>query len=203
MAYVTFFSSFSLLTFNRLKKLFLRLKPKQKPLLWHKMPLYRKWFLRRKQYLMLKGGDSNRVCTNNPQEKKNDFTEVTSKDQEIESTQAYPNPLFLFLSPPLKVVCSKLLSKYPEMMEDTNKWILLFMSFMLEQIGFVVSQLQSKGKEDSLTLSFDEFLSILGDAQSIGFNVEWLKIHVIALKDLKKVGVVCLCFFVLASTIES
>ena len=73
MVYVTFFPSFSLLNFDRLKKLFLILKPKQKPLLWHKMPLYKKWFLRRKQDLMLKegvGGDSNRVYSNNPQEKK-------------------------------------------------------------------------------------------------------------------------------------
>ena len=46
---------------------------------------------------------------------------------------------------------------------------------MLEWIGFVMSQLQSKGKEDSLTLSFDEFLSTLGDDESIGFNVKLAK----------------------------
>ena len=61
----------------------------------------------------------------------------------------------------------------------------------------------SKGKKDSLTLSFDEFLSTLGDAESMGFNVEWLKSHVIALKDLKKARAFCLCFFVLTSTIEN
>ena len=55
------------------------------------------------------------MYTDNPQEKE-DFAEVTSKDQENESTKVDPNSLFLLLSPPLKVVCSKLLSKYPEMM---------------------------------------------------------------------------------------
>ena len=73
-------------------------------------------------------------------------------------------------------------------MEDTNNQILPFRSFILEQIRFVVFQLQYNGKEDSLTLSFDEFLSTLGDAESMGFNVKWLKSHVIVLKDLKKVG---------------
>ena len=56
---------------------------------------------------------------------------------------------------------------------------------MLERIGFVISQLQSKDKEDSMTFSFDEFLATLGDAESMGFNVEWLKSRVIALRDLK------------------
>ena len=58
-------------------------------------------------------GDSNQVYTNNSQ-KKEDFTEVTSKDQESESTKADPNPLISLLSPPLKVVSFKLLSKYPK-----------------------------------------------------------------------------------------
>ena len=71
------------------------------------------------------------MYTNNPQEKE-DFAEVTSKDQENESTKVDPNSLFLLLSPPLKVVCSKLLSKYPEMMGDTDKWTLPLKSFMLE-----------------------------------------------------------------------
>ena len=70
-------------------------------------------------------------------------------------------------------------------MGDTDKWTLPLRSFMLERIGFVISQLQSKDKEDSMTFSFDEFLSTLGDAESMGFNVEWLKSHVIALRDLK------------------
>nr|POE52424.1 hypothetical protein CFP56_66182 [Quercus suber] len=67
-----------------------------------------------------KKGDSNRVYTDNPQEKE-DFTEVTSKDQERESTKVDSNPLISLLSPPLKAVCSKLLSKYPEIVGDTNK----------------------------------------------------------------------------------
>ena len=71
------------------------------------------------------------MYTDNPQEKE-DFAEVTSKDQENESTKVDPNSLFLLLSPPLKVVCSKLLSKYPEMMGDTDKWTLPLKSFMLE-----------------------------------------------------------------------
>ena len=71
------------------------------------------------------------MYTNNPQEKE-DFAEVTSKDQENESTKVDPNSLFLLLSPPLKVVCSKLLSKYPKMMGDTDKWTLPLKSFMLE-----------------------------------------------------------------------
>ena len=53
------------------------------------------------------GADSNRMYTDNPQEKE-DFIKVTSKDRESESTQADPNPLFSLLSPPSKVVCSKL-----------------------------------------------------------------------------------------------
>ena len=57
---------------------------------------------------------------------------------------------------------------------------------MLGQIRLVVSQLQSKGKKDNLTLSFDELLSTLGDAEGIGFNVKWLKSCVIALGDLMK-----------------
>ena len=51
-----------------------------------------------------------------------------------------------------------------------------------------MSQLQSKGKEDSLTLSFDEFISTLGDDESIGFNVKWLNSRVIALRGLKRAG---------------
>ena len=85
-------------------------------------------------------GDLNWVYTNNFQEKE-DFTEVTSKDQESESTEADPNPLILLLSPALKVVCSKLLSKYLEIMRDNDKWTLPPRSSMLENIGFVVSQL--------------------------------------------------------------
>ena len=187
MAYMTFFSSFSILTFDRLKKLFLRLKQKRKPSFWHKVPLYRKWFLMRKQNLMLKWGILTRCKMTIPKRKKN-FIEVTSKDREIESTEADPNPLFSLLSPPSKVVCSKLLSKYPKMMGDIDKWTLPLRSFMLERIRFVLSQLQFKGKEDSLTFSFDEFLSTLGDAESMSFNVKWLKSCVIALRDLKRAG---------------
>ena len=53
---------------------------------------------------------------------------------------------------------------------------------MLGRIGFVVSQLQSKGKEDSLTLSFDELLSTLGDVEGMSFNIEQLKSRVITLR---------------------
>ena len=134
---------------------------------------------------MLKGGDLNRVYIDNPQEKE-DFTEVTSKDQESESTKADSNPLISLLSPLLKAVCSKLLLKYPEIVGDTEKWTLSLRSFMLGRIGLVISQLKSKGKMNNLTLSFDELLSTLGDAKGIGFNVEWLKSRVIALRDLMK-----------------
>ena len=48
--------------------------------------------------------------------------------------------------------------------------------------------MQSKGKEENLTLSFNEFLSTLGDAESMSFNVKWLVSHVIAFRDLNKVG---------------
>ena len=134
------------------------------------MPLYRKWFLRRIES-DAERGDSHRMCTDNPQERE-DFIEVASKDQESESTEADPNPLLLLLSPSLKAVCSKLISNYPEMMGDTDKWTLSLRGFMLGRIGFVISQLQSKGKENSLTLSFNELLFALGDAEGMGFNVE-------------------------------
>ena len=71
-------------------------------------------------------------------------------------------------------------------MRDTDKWTVPLKSFMLECIGFVVSQLQSKGEEDHLTLSFDELLSTLTEVDGMGFNVEWLKSHVMTLRDLKK-----------------
>ena len=70
------------------------------------------------------------MCIDNPQEREG-FTEVTSKDQESESTKANPNPLLSLLSPSLKAVCSKLLSNYPEMMGDTDKWTLSLRGFML------------------------------------------------------------------------
>ena len=146
---------------------------------------------------MLKRGDSNQMYTEKSQEKE-DFVEVTSQDQESESTEATPNPQFSLLCPPLKIVCSKLVSKYSKMMGDTEKWTLPLRSFMLERIRFVLSQLQSKGKEDNQTLSFDEFLSTLGDVKSMGFNVEWLKSRVIILIDLKGQGLLfmllCPCF---------
>ena len=55
-------------------------------------------------------------------------------------------------------------------------------------IGFVISQLQTKGKKDSLTLSFNEFLFTLGDAKSMGLNVEWHKSRAITVRDLKRAG---------------
>ena len=134
-----------------------------------------------------KKGDLNHEYTDNLQEKE-DFTKITPKDQVSESTKANPNPLISLLSPPLKVVCFKLMSKYPEIMRDIDKWILLLRSFMLEHIVFVMSQLQSKGKEDHLTLFFDEFLSTLIEVDGMGFNVEWLVSCVMTLIDLKKAG---------------
>ena len=127
------------------------------------------------------------MYTDNPQEKE-DFAKIISKDRESESTEVDPNLLLSFLSPSLKAICSHLLSNYPEMMGDTDRWTLSLKGFMLGQTGFVVSQLQSKGKKDSLTLSFDELIFTIGDAEGKGFNVEWLKNRVIALRDLKEVG---------------
>ena len=74
----------------------------------------------------------------NPQEKE-DFTKVTSKDQESESTQTDSDPLFSSLSPDLRATCSQLLSKYPETMQDINKWTLSLRNFLLGQIGSIVS----------------------------------------------------------------
>ena len=132
-------------------------------------------------------GDSNRVYAENPQ-KKEDFAEATSKDQEGESTHTDFDPLFSLLSPDLRATCSQLLSKYPETMKDTNKWTLSLRGFLLGQIGFVVSQLQSKGKENCLDLPLDEFLSTLSEAEGLSVNVGWLKSRVTALRDLKKAG---------------
>ncbi|XP_030962283.1 ubiquitin carboxyl-terminal hydrolase 12-like isoform X1 [Quercus lobata] len=132
-------------------------------------------------------GDSNRVYVENPQ-KKEDFARATSKDQEGESTQTDSDPLFSLLSPDLRATCSQLLSKYPEMMKDTNKWTLSLRGFLLGQIGFVVSQLQSKGKENCLDLPFDAFLSTLSEAEGLSVNVGWLKSRVTTLRDLKKAG---------------
>jgi len=91
MVYVTFFPSFSLLIFDKIRKLLLRLRQRRKPFLKHMVPSYRRWFLKRKQNLMLKRGDSNQMYTEKSQEKE-DFVEVTSQDQESESTEATPNP---------------------------------------------------------------------------------------------------------------
>ena len=79
---------------------------------------------------MPRGGDSNQVYTDNTQEKE-DFTEDTSKDQKNESTKVDSNPLLSLLSPSLKVMCSKLLSKYLEIVGDTNKWTLSLKGFIL------------------------------------------------------------------------
>ena len=50
-------------------------------------------------------GDSNRVYAKNPQEKE-DLTEVTSKDQERESTKTDFDSLLSLLSPDLRATCS-------------------------------------------------------------------------------------------------
>ena len=131
--------------------------------------------------------DSNRVYTENPQEKE-DLTEATSKEQEGESTSTASDPLLSLVSPNLRVICSLLLYKYPKTMKDTSKWTPSLRSFLLQQIGSIISQLQSKGKEECLVLPLDNFLSTLSETESLRVNVGWLKSHVIALRDFKKVG---------------
>ena len=73
-------------------------------------------------------------------------------------------------------------------MRDTSKWTLSLRGFLLQQIESIISQLQSKGKEDCLALPLDNFLSTLSEAESLSVNADWLKSHVTALRDLKKVG---------------
>ena len=73
-------------------------------------------------------------------------------------------------------------------MRDTSKWTLSLKSFLLQQIRSIISQLQSKGKEDCLALSLDNFLSKLSEAESLSVNVDRLKSRVTALRDLKKTG---------------
>ena len=131
--------------------------------------------------------DSSWVYAKNPQEKE-ELVEATSKDQESESTLTESNPLLLLISLYLGATCSQLLSKYPETMKDTRKWTLSLRGFLLKQIGFVISQLQSQGKEDCLALPLDDFLSTLSEAEGLIVNIGWLKSHVTALRDLKKAG---------------
>nr|POF06655.1 hypothetical protein CFP56_29244 [Quercus suber] len=50
-----------------------------------------------------------------------------------------------------------------------------------------VKKPQSNGKEDCLALPLDDFLSTLSEAEGLSINVSWLKSHVTALRDLKKV----------------
>ena len=45
------------------------------------------------------------------------------------------------------------------------------LDFMLEHIGLVVSQLQSKGKENHHILPFKDILSALAEANGMGFHV--------------------------------
>ncbi|KAK7822415.1 hypothetical protein CFP56_036513 [Quercus suber] len=56
----------------------------------------------------------------------------------------------------------------------------------VKQIGSIISQLQSKGKEDCLALPLDNYISTLSEAESLSVNVSWLKSRVTALRDLKK-----------------
>ena len=123
----------------------------------------------------------------NPQEKE-DLTEATSKEQKGESTLTESDPLLSLVSPNLRATCSLLLSKHPETMRDINKWTLSLRGFLLQQIGSIISQLQSKDKENCLALPFDNFLSTLSEAKSLNVNADWLKSHVTALRDLKKAG---------------
>nr|POE90274.1 hypothetical protein CFP56_74897 [Quercus suber]POE98407.1 hypothetical protein CFP56_53154 [Quercus suber] len=85
--------------------------------------------------------DSNRVYTENPQDKE-DLTEATSKEQEGESTSIASDPLLSLVSPNLRVTCSLLLSKYPKTMRDTSKWTLALRGFLLQQFESIISQLQ-------------------------------------------------------------
>ena len=85
-------------------------------------------------------GVSNRVYAENPQEKE-DLTEATSKEQEGESTLTESDPLLSLVSLNLSAICSLLLSKYPETMRDISKWTLSLRSFLLQQIGSIISQL--------------------------------------------------------------
>ena len=73
-------------------------------------------------------------------------------------------------------------------MKDTSKWTLSLRGFLLQQIGSIISQMQSKGKEDCLAFPLDDFLSTLGEAEGLSVNVGWLKNCVTALRDLKKAG---------------
>ena len=131
--------------------------------------------------------DSNGVYAENPQEKE-DLAKATSKDYESESTQIESDPLFLLISLDLRATYSQLLSKYPKTMKDAKKWTLSLRGFLLGQIGSIISQLQSKGKEDCLALPFDDFLSTLNEAEGLSVNASWLKSCVTALRDLKKAG---------------
>ena len=92
------------------------------------------------------------------------------------------------VSPNLRATCSLLLSKYPETMKDTSKWTLSLKGFLLQQIGSIISQLQSKDKKDCLALFLDNFLSTLSEIESLSVNVGWLKSRVTALRHLKKAG---------------
>ena len=69
---------------------------------------------------------------------------------------------------------------------DTSKWTFSFRGFLLQQIWSIISQQQSKGKEDCLALPLDNFLSTLSKAESLSVNVSWLKSRVSTLRDLKK-----------------
>ena len=114
--------------------------------------------------------DSNLVYSENPQ-KKEDLTEATSKEQESESTQTESDPLLLLVTPDLRAIYSQLLSKYPKTMMDTSKWTFSFRGFLLQQIWSIISQQQSKGKEDCLALPLDNFLSTLSEVESLSVKL--------------------------------
>ena len=84
--------------------------------------------------------DSNWVYTKNSQEKE-DLTKATSKEKKGESAHTESDSLLSLVSLNLRATCSLLLSKHPEIMKDTSKWILSLMSFLLQQIGSIISQL--------------------------------------------------------------
>ena len=76
-----------------------------------------------------------------------------------------------------RATCSQLLSKYLEVIKDTNKWTLSLRGFLLGKIGPIV---------DCLALPLNDFLSKLSEVEGLNVNVGWLKSHVTALRDLNK-----------------
>nr|POE67611.1 hypothetical protein CFP56_45898 [Quercus suber] len=110
------------------------------------------------------------VYAENPQEKEY-LTGATSKEQEGERTLIESDPLLSLDFLNLRAICSLLLSKHLETMRDTSKRTLSLKGFLLQQIGSIISQLQSKDKKDCLALPLDNFLSTPSEVESVSVNV--------------------------------